>query len=372
MANVFMGVPALQGPPDISNALKMLSDGLEERRQRQSDQAKLELTKTIGGKVASGDYQGAEGLAFGSGDMATGLKVHELSLEGQKQFAQTVERVAVSADTPEKWDALRGRLTQLTGQDPGDFETGRPSILSEVSNVDTILKVQRKDEPPAPPSGYRAATDGSLEPIPGGPADRPSVAVPAGYRQKQDGSLEPVPGGPADPNTIKQQATARTSASTGRPDQLQRKNTQLYQVVAPELEVVKKNFPELASLTNQAKAMMPGGNFLLSSGYQEARNSVQTIIASYLYSVSGQTANPGEVATQTEILMPKPGDGKETVANKLKRLETMVDSIKNGGEIIAGPAAAPESPVVDENNPPTGVDPEDWKFMTPEERALWQ
>lgn len=53
----------------------------------------------------------------------------------------------------------------------------------------------------APPAGYAWTPDGSLKPIPGGPADpdnKPEAAPPAGYRKSADGNLEPIPGGPAD------------------------------------------------------------------------------------------------------------------------------------------------------------------------------
>lgn len=143
---------------------------------------------------------------------------------------------------------------------------------------------------------------------------------------------------------------AERPAAPPKPTERDLRNQQLATVVAPELQVVEKNFGELAEIGNQAGANAPYvGNWLVSPGYQQARNSVQTIVASYLYSVSGATANPGEIATQTEILMPKAGDDKATVANKLARIRTMANSISNGGDLIAGPAT-PE-----EEAPPPGM-----------------
>lgn len=72
------------------------------------------------------------------------------------------------------------------------------------------LRVVVPGKRPDPPAGYRFKADGTLEVIPGGPADKQTP--PVGYRYKRDGStLEPIPGGPADgerldPDTLKMMA----------------------------------------------------------------------------------------------------------------------------------------------------------------------
>lgn len=57
---------------------------------------------------------------------------------------------------------------------------------------------------PRAPSGYDFNADGTLSPIPGGPADKGTKgngSAPSGYRFTGDGqTLEPIPGGPADPS----------------------------------------------------------------------------------------------------------------------------------------------------------------------------
>lgn len=117
----------------------------------------------------------------------------------------------------------------------------------------------------------------------------------------------------------------------------QRRNQQLYSVIQPELQTVEQTFDALGQLGNQAAgAMGTPGNFVASPEYQMGRNSLQTIISSYLYSVSGATANPGEVATQTDMLLPKPGDSAGTLDLKKKRIQTMVRAVG-----IAAGAAAP-------------------------------
>lgn len=121
------------------------------------------------------------------------------------------------------------------------------------------------------------------------------------------------------------------------------RNRQLYKVVAPEAANLLGNgttpgkFDALASTASQAgdilgnlgKSVGAGdlSGYTTSGEYQSAKNSLKTIVASYLYSVSGATANPGEVETQTNVLMPKPGEDPTSVADKKARIKTMVEAI---------------------------------------------
>lgn len=362
MASV-LDVPALRGPPDITNALQMISEGLELRQKHRAEREKNALAQAIGSKVAGGDYAGAEGAAFAAGDINTGLKVHELSLADKKQFAETVQRYTMLADTPEKWDAVRQKLTETTGEDPGDFETGRTGLLSEFGDLDKILQANNQ-------TADNTRADESLgiqkEELAIKKAEASSGGKsPPGYEKAADGTLKPIPGGPADPTTITAQSTARSAGTATKPNERQQRNAQLYKVVTPEVKIVDDNFKSLTSILNQTGANSgPFKNALVSTGYQRARNSVRTIVASYLYSVSGATANPGEVETQTDILMPKFGDGKDSVADKLARIHTMVDSMKDSGDFTAGPA----DPAADDNTPLPGFSQEEWDALTPEER----
>lgn len=173
---------------------------------------------------------------------------------------------------------------------------------------------------------------------------------PTGYRYGADGTtLEFIPGGPADPSTA------------GKTTEATRRNQQLATVIEPEVKsligdaTTPGTFDALANGVDQAKSFIPGGNLTpltaTSPEYQQATDSLRTIVASYLYSVSGATANPGEVQTQVDILTPKPGDSKERVAAKKARVQQMVDAVRaaaTGKQInIDGPAPAPSGGVVD-------------------------
>lgn len=123
----------------------------------------------------------------------------------------------------------------------------------------------------------------------------------------------------------------------GKPQKLlteaERKNQSLFSVIKPELKVVEDNYNALTDPNNQIYSKMPFSEFVTTPEYQQAANSLQTIVSSYLYSVSGATATPDEVRKQTDILTPRPGESKESIENKKRRIRTMVNAVAQAGSL---------------------------------------
>ncbi|RVA05994.1 hypothetical protein EN939_28120, partial [Mesorhizobium sp. M7A.F.Ca.CA.002.05.1.1] len=185
-------------------------------------------------------------------------------------------------------------------------------------------------QPIAPP----AAAPGPASP-PASPA--PVQTPPAPIAPMSPRAANPVPNQNAG-------IVPLTGPKSKPPNEQQQRDAKLYSVVAPELKIVEDNFSALSNLSDQALSAVPhgsdyGADYLKSSDYQRASNSLKTIIASYLYSVSGATAAPAEVENQASILTPKPGEAKESVNDKLARVRAMVDAIRSsrgGGDAPAG------------------------------------
>lgn len=177
-------------------------------------------------------------------------------------------------------------------------------------------------------------------------AEPPPPAVPGGVSPTAP-TAPTVPGAaPRRPGQI--------PLTGGKPGKLttegERRNQSLYSVVEPELAIVEENFSALTDTKNQLYSNLPMSELATTPEYQRAHNSLKTIIASYLYSTSGATANPGEVENQATILMPKPFEAKESVEDKRQRVRTMVNAIKlAGGEKTSPthPAPAPAQPPAD-------------------------
>jgi len=140
----------------------------------------------------------------------------------------------------------------------------------------------------------------------------------------------------------------------GKPQKLlseaERKNQSLFSVIKPELKTVEDNFDALSDPKNQAYSRLPFSEFATTPEYQKAANSLQTIVSSYLYSVSGATATPEEVRKQTDILTPRPGESLESIAAKKRRVRTMVNAVAEAGSLppLVEPPPPSENPL-----PPT-------------------
>ncbi len=114
------------------------------------------------------------------------------------------------------------------------------------------------------------------------------------------------------------------------PTEDQAKNLQLYKETSEQLPIALKHFDALGLAKNQVGALTPDTvqSYFTSPEYQQATNAVKTIVADYLYSVSGATANPGEVATRSTVITPRLGESANSIADKKARLQGMVEAIK--------------------------------------------
>jgi hypothetical protein len=141
-------------------------------------------------------------------------------------------------------------------------------------------------------------------------------------------------------------AKTLASSSTKPPTEGERRNNQLAMVIGPELDTVEKNWTALTDAGNQLKgAEVFGGRPGLattSPEYQQAINSLSTIVASYLYSVSGATATDAEIKRQVELLTPKFGESEQSAKAKLDRIKTYAKAVTEAAG-RAGAAPIPET-----------------------------
>ncbi len=143
------------------------------------------------------------------------------------------------------------------------------------------------------------------------------LAAPSGYRYSASGNLEAIPGGPAD---------TAVAGKNKPPTEDQAKNRQLYERTTQQLPIALQTFDSMGKLGNQV-GNLTGASWLTSPEFQRGDAALKDIAASYLYSVSGATANPGEVANLTSTLRPRIGESAESIADKKARLQQMVSSI---------------------------------------------
>ncbi len=213
-----------------------------------------------------------------------------------------------------------------------------PEYAAAYAQVTTPKMVQGQDS-----QGHEIVT-------PVTPNIPPSIRPPTYAQQGQGASPQGVmpqgaPGAAPAQGGVGQPMITGTKA----PNEQQTKNRQLYHVAKPDLDIVEQNFSELSNLVNQGGGMLPDGASQLatSAGYQRAYNAIHTIASSYLYSTSGATANPNEVKTLESSVMPAPFEAKASVADKMRRIQTMVEAIRMAGQTNAtldAPPGAAQAP----------------------------
>lgn len=126
-------------------------------------------------------------------------------------------------------------------------------------------------------------------------------------------------------------AATLSSSSSKPPTEGERRNQQLATVIAPELATVEANWKALTDGKDQIVGGDMGGNrpglAFTSPEYQQAINSLSTIVASYLYSVSGATATDEEIKRQVSLLTPKLGESEQSANAKLDRIRTYAKAV---------------------------------------------
>lgn len=270
------------------------------------------------GAGLAGGRDFGQGVSMGLQGAALGRQADDAYATSQKAEAERVDQINKTREYLAS-DPLFADLVPLV-----DAGQGGAALTEAFKRKQPGYGQEAQPDPFTLSAGEtRYAPDGSVL------ASMPSVEKPApapsGYQPSEAGGLEFIPGGPADP------------ATAGKTTEATRRNQQLAKVIVPEIESLlgtdtkPGTFEALSDMWSQGLDAAGPVGFAIGGGpaekYQQAKNSLKTIIASYLYSVSGATANPGEVETQASVLTPKPGEPKASVDDKKRRISTMVQAV---------------------------------------------
>jgi hypothetical protein len=138
---------------DVTPALRAYSTGAADYRAEQDYAQKQEqrnLLKQVGQTAASQGLNAAGIQAMQGGDVGTGIKLQELSLDRQAKLFDFMGRGAAAADTPEKWQAFIGTLSQTFGPASvkgfEDFRTRESAIMLALNAKEqAALKMQQQN-----------------------------------------------------------------------------------------------------------------------------------------------------------------------------------------------------------------------------------
>jgi hypothetical protein len=273
---------------------------------------------------------------------------------------------------------------KITDDELDNFAMQTMSVAERVK-----LNQQNAPKPPEPftlsPGQVRYGPDGKpLASVPDRPASAQGgqQAPPSGYRWTANGGLEAIPGGPADKPAGQSTEGERAAGlhagiSINGLQNLQQMETGGY---------------NRAGVSEQAGGLFGGENERL---YDQAADE---FIDGYLRAMTGAAATPAEIAQYRRQWFPTFGDSPPVVQQKAEGRLNAIKQMKSktgrawnpgwdaiitdlerqvgGGTSNAAPAGtmaqAMMGAVGDMIDVPAGVDPNDWQFMTPEERALFQ
>jgi len=162
---------------------------------------------------------------------------------------------------------------------------------------------------------------------------------PTGYRYQPDGSLQFIPGGPADPNAqpkhnLPTEGQAKANAFAGEMDAALGDIDKALAEMNPEGQPATR--PGLGSI---AAGNLPWvGNaargLVSSPAEQNYYNGMKRLITAKLRADSGATITQSEIDQQMDQYMPKVLDSAETIAQKKAALGTLIDSVRSRGSAM--------------------------------------
>lgn len=165
--------------------------------------------------------------------------------------------------------------------------------------------------------------------------------VPAGYRQKPDGTLEFIPGGPADPNAAKKAAptefqgkSATFGARAQAADKIISSLEGSYSPSAVNTKTAIENLPGVGGVLGAAS------NLMLSDASQKAEQAQRDFVNAVLRQESGAVISDQEFANAKKQYFPQPGDSDAVKRQKAANRQLVIQGFMNNARPGAMDAAA--------------------------------
>jgi hypothetical protein len=154
--------------------------------------------------------------------------------------------------------------------------------------------------------------------------------VPAGYRMKADGSMEFIPGGPADPNAAKRAAPTEFQGKAGmfgnRAAEADRIITELQGSYSPTAINTKQ---ALGNVWGVGGALEAGSNLMLSDQSQKAEQAQRDFVNAVLRLESGAAIAESEFNNAKKQYFPQPGDAPAVIAQKASNRKLAIQGLMN-------------------------------------------
>jgi hypothetical protein len=309
------------------------------------------LLREVGQVAANEGLDAASKRALAGGDVATGVKLSELSLDRQMRLHDFLGRAATAADTPEKWQHLTQVLSKQFGPESlrgfENFSSRESAILLsgnalkhlEMQMRERELRIKEKQAEEKPQ--YQKITD---------PSGSERLVEIAPYGR---GIKDVTPGGNAPQNN---------PFSTGKMNEAQSKDALYASRMITSEKVLRdpKVVEASLSLAQRGMGKIPvAGNFMVSGDYQKFDQAQRDFINATLRRESGAVISEPEFENARKQYFPQPGDTKDRIAQKQANREEAIrgiaagagpnykppDALKDLGMVPGGAPAAKQGPV---------------------------
>ncbi len=123
------------------------------------------------------------------------------------------------------------------------------------------------------------------------------------------------------------------------------------------------------------------GNYLTSDNFQSFDQAQRDFVNAVLRRESGAAISESEFQNARKQYLPQPGDGKVVLDQKAANRKLAIQSLQNSANPVPSMSGAPSNvqsaPATQQapsggDTPPPSYTGSNWKYMTPEQRKLWQ
>lgn len=331
----------------------------------------------VGALTRGGFLPEARSLAESSAKVAADKRAAEKAeLESHLKKFEVAGQIMNGVKDQATWDRAREQTAQVFGQeaaaqmpavyDPAQIEQRRMQALSVKDQLEQMWKQKGYDldvQKAGEDARHNKAAEGLTA---AGQAitvrgqnmsdarAREQIAqgkVPPGYRQNPDGSLVPIPGGPADPkNKAPTEFQGKSAAFGARAEQADKVLRELEGQYSPA-GINGKN--AVSDIWGIGGAIGNAWNSRLSDASQRADQAQRDFVNAVLRQESGAAIGAGEFDNAKKQYFPQPGDSAAVLKQKAENRQLAVQGLKsNAGHAAfsASQASVPAQPALPATN----------------------
>lgn len=322
--------------PDFSGLFDAFQQGADARR-RSYLQDLEQRGRELQGAALSGDQNAL--VELGKISPQAYMQTQQFTQEQKKARLGEFLSAAYNAKTPEAWKSVVDRFRAQGHQfDPGedDFANRENLIRQGMSVADQMgLDFRTQESQRAQANADRSyaldkeRVDLERQRVAEGGANKP----PAGYRYKADGSMEFIPGGPADPSkpvpTRAMRPTNDQSNAAGFFDRMSASNK-----IISGLEKQGTDYWQ-----NFARNYAPAGTaaYLMTPEFQQYDQAQRDFINAQLRKESGAAISESEFENARRQYFPQPGDSDAVIKQKAQNREIAIKAMHRAGAVALEP-----------------------------------